>query len=175
MLPQGILINLIDSTYQTVTLAATVSLCVFTCFALSLPVVALYRIYLHPLSGIPGPRLAAVSNCWYAYQVRNGRMLCLGKNLHKQYGPVVRVGPNEVWFNTKDAFRLIYSNMHPLYFPSLVSPRMSIFTGLFSFRPHCRLREIRLLSWVILSPSPLPKEEFQSSISDIPIQLPQSC
>lgn len=71
--------------------------------------VAVYRLFLHPLSRIPGPRLAAVTNCWLAYHVRNGRMLQLGKTLHTKYGPAVRVGPNEVWFNTKDAFRLIYS------------------------------------------------------------------
>lgn len=71
--------------------------------------VVVYRLFLHPLSRIPGPRLAAVTNCWLAYHVRNGRMLRLGKTLHTKYGPAVRVGPNEVWFNTKDAFRLIYS------------------------------------------------------------------
>lgn len=71
--------------------------------------VAVYRLFLHPLSRIPGPRLAAVTNCWLAYHVRNGHMLRLGKTLHAEYGPAVRVGPNEVWFNTKDAFRLIYS------------------------------------------------------------------
>jgi hypothetical protein len=72
---------------------------------------AIYRLFLHPLSRIPGPRPAAVTNGWLAYHVRNGRMLQLGKTLHAKYGPAVRVGPNEVWFNTKDAFRLIYSKL----------------------------------------------------------------
>ncbi|KAG8165682.1 hypothetical protein KVR01_004234 [Diaporthe batatas] len=70
---------------------------------------AIYRLHLHPLSRVPGPRLAALTNCWLACHVRNGRMLQLGKTLHARYGPAVRVGPNEVWFDTKDAFRLIYS------------------------------------------------------------------
>lgn len=82
------------------------SLILGTAFLLA---VAVYRLFLHPLSRIPGPRLAAVTNCWLAYHVRNGHMLRLGKTLHTEYGPAVRVGPNEVWFNTKDAFRLIYS------------------------------------------------------------------
>lgn len=80
-----------------------------TFLILTLSTVALYRLRLHPLSHVPGPRLAALSNAWYAYQVRNGRMLHLGTTLHHKYGPVVRVGPNELWFNGKDAFRLIYS------------------------------------------------------------------
>lgn len=72
----------------------------------------LYRLYLHPLSRIPGPRLAAVSSAWYAYHVRNGHMLYLGKTLHKQYGPVVRVSPNEVWLASREAFKIIYSKRH---------------------------------------------------------------
>ncbi|ROV90642.1 hypothetical protein VMCG_10017 [Cytospora schulzeri] len=101
--------GLINRIRLTVSLIASTSIAFFILVILSLLTAAVYRLYLHPLSRIPGPRLAAVTNCWYAYQVRNGHMLRLGKTLHKQYGPVVRVGPNEVWFNTKDAFRLIYS------------------------------------------------------------------
>lgn len=85
------------------------SICVSTFLILFITTVAFYRICLHPLSHIPGPRLAALTTAWYAYQVRNGRMLHLGTTLHRQYGPVVRVGPNELWFDSKDAFRLIYS------------------------------------------------------------------
>lgn len=70
--------------------------------------VVAYRLTLHPLSKIPGPKLAAISNIWYAYQARNGHVHLLGKTLHEQYGPVVRVGPNELWFNTKEAFDAIY-------------------------------------------------------------------
>ncbi|KAH6692510.1 cytochrome P450 76C2 [Plectosphaerella plurivora] len=69
---------------------------------------AVYRLRLHPLARVPGPRLAAVSNIWHALHVRDGRMLHLGKSLHKKYGPLVRVGPNEVWFDSKDAFKAIY-------------------------------------------------------------------
>ncbi|KAF4961677.1 hypothetical protein FGADI_40 [Fusarium gaditjirri] len=39
-----------------------------------------------------------------------GRMAYLGRTLHRKYGPVVRVGPNEVWFNSKEAFHAIYSS-----------------------------------------------------------------
>ena len=70
--------------------------------------VAVYRLFFHPLASVPGPRLAAVSNVWYAYQVRNGRVFSLGKTLHNKYGPVVRVGPNEVWFDSVDGFDTIY-------------------------------------------------------------------
>ncbi|PIA93190.1 Pisatin demethylase [Cercospora beticola] len=69
----------------------------------------IYRLFFHPLARVPGPRLAAISNVWYAYHARNGDMLRLGKTLHRKYGHAVRVGPNEVWFDSKKAFAKIYS------------------------------------------------------------------
>lgn len=77
-------------------------------FVVALIVIA-YRLVLHPLARVPGPKIAALSNIWYAYHARNGRMLELGKTLHRRYGPMVRVGPNEVWFDSVDAFKHIYS------------------------------------------------------------------
>ncbi|KAL5093405.1 hypothetical protein Trisim1_011209 [Trichoderma cf. simile WF8] len=77
---------------------------------LSILTIVFYRLFLHPLSRIPGPRLAAVSNIWHAYHARNGRMFELGRTLHQKYGEVVRVGPNELWFNSPDAFDKIYSS-----------------------------------------------------------------
>lgn len=69
---------------------------------------AIYRISFHPLARVPGPKLAAVSNIWYARQIAQGRMAQLGLELHQKYGDIVRVGPNEVWFNTTEAFDQIY-------------------------------------------------------------------
>lgn len=79
-----------------------------TAIALLLAVFA-YNLWFHPLSSVPGPKLAAASNLWLAYQARNGRLAELGRTLHRQYGEAVRVGPNEVWFNSKAAFKAIYS------------------------------------------------------------------
>jgi hypothetical protein len=76
---------------------------------LLLMIISLYRLLFHPLSSVPGPKAAALSNAWLAWHARNGRVRELGKTLHKRYGPVVRVGPSEVWFDSKDAFKVIYS------------------------------------------------------------------
>lgn len=86
---------------------ATAKLVALSLSTLLLAVVA-RRVLFHPLSHIPGPKLAAVSNAWYAYHVKHGLTAEMGQRLHRQYGPVVRVGPNEVWFNTKEAFDTIY-------------------------------------------------------------------
>ena len=88
-----------------------------------LVIIAARRIFFHPLSRIPGPKLAAVSNAWYAYHVKHGRTAELGRKLHRNYGPAVRVGPNEVWFNSREAFDIIYSKFDGFYshYVSLVS------------------------------------------------------
>ncbi len=75
---------------------------------LPLVVLIVHRLFSHPLARVPGPKLAAISNIWQARHVRDGRSCELGKTLHKTYGPVVRVGPNEVWFNSVEAFKEIY-------------------------------------------------------------------
>ena len=69
----------------------------------------IYRATLHPLASVPGPRLGAVTSLWYAYHVRNGHMLTLAKTLHTIHGPAVRVRPDEVWFDSEEALRTIYS------------------------------------------------------------------
>lgn len=85
------------------------SLVVVATPALLVLAVAVYRLFFHPLAHIPGPRLAALSNVWYGRQVCSGRMLQVGKILHRQYGPIVRVGPNEVWLDSEEGFRQVYS------------------------------------------------------------------
>lgn len=89
-----------------------------TAFVL-LATAAAYRLFFHPLARIPGPKWAAVSSVWYAKKVRDGRTFELGRTLHDQYGPVVRVAPNEVWFNSKDAFKSIYRMLNQYHLVSL--------------------------------------------------------
>ena len=74
--------------------------------------IVFYRLYLHPLANFPGPRLAAVSTLWRAYhQVwRDGKLIHTTKRLHKRYGPVIRISPNELDFCDPAAFFDIYNN-----------------------------------------------------------------
>lgn len=87
--------------------------------------IAAYRLWFHPLAKVPGPRLAAISNVWLAYHVRNGRARELGKHLHSVYGSVVRVGPTEVWFDSEEAFRKIYGSNSPMELSLKLADSMS--------------------------------------------------
>ncbi|KAI1349115.1 cytochrome P450 [Xylaria sp. FL0043] len=73
---------------------------------------ALFLLYLHPLSGFPGPRIAAVSNIWYAYHWLSGRYPWAIEAALRKYGPVVRIAPNELAFYTPEAFADIYVPHH---------------------------------------------------------------
>ena len=61
---------------------------------------SLYRLYLHPLAGIPGPKLAALTGLYEAYFDNNprnpGRFWVQISRLHEIYGPIVRISPWEV-------------------------------------------------------------------------------
>jgi cytochrome P450 len=74
-----------------------------TAITIGLIIVA-YRLYLHPLASVPGPRLAAVSTIYEAYYdlVRKGQLPWQLKKLHERYGPIVRIGPSEVHIHDPD-------------------------------------------------------------------------
>jgi cytochrome P450 len=62
----------------------------------------------HPLRHFPGPRLAAWSDIPYCYWLIGGRQPFILLELHEKYGPVVRVAPNELSFNTATSWKDIY-------------------------------------------------------------------
>ncbi|KAH6639942.1 cytochrome P450 [Truncatella angustata] len=61
--------------------------------ALSYP---LYAIYLHPLRDIPGPKLSAISRIPYWLACLRGNQVRYITSLHRNYGSVVRFGPNDL-------------------------------------------------------------------------------
>ncbi|KAF9884303.1 hypothetical protein FE257_001881 [Aspergillus nanangensis] len=79
----------------------------------------IYRLFFHPLARFPGPKLNAVSALPGIIALLKGRLPLENKILHDQYGPVVRVSPNELAFNSAQAWEDVYGfktggrkNMH---------------------------------------------------------------
>ena len=70
----------------------------------------IYNLFLHPLRNIPGPPLARVSRLWARVGNFHGCKSERVHDAHRKYGPVVRVGPNEISFADPAAVRDIYTN-----------------------------------------------------------------
>lgn len=70
---------------------------------------ALYSVFLHPLRNVPGPRLAKVTELWRTNRYFRGYWHRDVLDLHRQYGPVVRISPNEVSIVSPELSKTIYS------------------------------------------------------------------
>ncbi|KAJ6103326.1 hypothetical protein N7486_005753 [Penicillium sp. IBT 16267x] len=67
-----------------------------------------HELYFSPLRRFPGPRSWAISRIPLQISVLRGHNHLDITALHDQYGPVVRISPEELAFNTPQAFRDIY-------------------------------------------------------------------
>ncbi|XEV01653.1 hypothetical protein FSHL1_006940 [Fusarium sambucinum] len=71
-------------------------------------IVKLINVQKHPLSRFPGPLSAKFSNLSHCRRFLGGRQPYNMLKLHEKYGPVVRIAPNELSFNTAASWRDIY-------------------------------------------------------------------
>ncbi|KAJ5499101.1 Cytochrome P450 [Penicillium expansum] len=80
-------------------------------FLIYIVVKAIVRLYFHPLSDIPGPRLAAVSR-WYDFYynvIHDGTYSGQWLQMHKKYNsPVIRIGVNHVHVADESLYHEIY-------------------------------------------------------------------
>ncbi|KAI0053770.1 cytochrome P450 [Auriscalpium vulgare] len=70
---------------------------------------AIYQLVLSPLSDIPGPWYAAISDFWLTTHVLRLQQCRTIDALFEEYGPVVRVGPNKVVFNDLSTTKSVYT------------------------------------------------------------------
>ncbi|KAK0103363.1 hypothetical protein ONS95_005389 [Cadophora gregata] len=74
-------------------------------------VLVINRLYFSPLSSVPGPKLAAATSLYEFYYnvVKGGKFFLKIQELHEEYGPIVRLGPNEVHISDPTFYSTIYS------------------------------------------------------------------
>ncbi|KAI4651795.1 hypothetical protein J4E93_001991 [Alternaria ventricosa] len=68
----------------------------------------IYRVYFHPLSRFPGPKFSAFTRLPYLTAIAKGKLPRHVAQLHKQYGEIVRISPDELSFTNPKAWRDIY-------------------------------------------------------------------
>ncbi|KAI9041023.1 putative Cytochrome P450 [Aspergillus affinis] len=72
---------------------------------------AIRRLYFHPLAPIPGPRLAALT-WWYEFYydaIQPGHYVFKIQELHRQYGPIIRVTPDEIHISDVGFLDTVYA------------------------------------------------------------------
>lgn len=70
----------------------------------------LYSIFKDPLRHIPGPVAARFTELWRTRRYALGGWHQDILDLHDEYGPVVRIAPNEISFVDKDALVQVYGH-----------------------------------------------------------------
>ncbi|KAK3936257.1 cytochrome P450 [Diplogelasinospora grovesii] len=72
---------------------------------------SLYRVFFHPLSHIPGPKVAAISHAYEFYHdvIRGGMYIWEVEKMHEKYGPVVRINPREVHIKDPHFYDEVYA------------------------------------------------------------------
>ncbi|PSR79353.1 trichodiene oxygenase [Coniella lustricola] len=90
---------------------------IVTTVALYYATVALYRLYLHPLAKFPGPKLAAVTRWYEGYYdlYLGGQYTFKIAELHKQYGPIIRISPYELHVNDAAFFDTLYNRQEGVW------------------------------------------------------------
>ncbi|KAF9892112.1 hypothetical protein FE257_002518 [Aspergillus nanangensis] len=106
---------------------------------------AIYRLYLSPIAHFPGPRLAALTVFYEFYweAICNGQFTFHIGELHKKYGPIVRISPTELHVSDPDYYEVIYSRDSPrnkfAYYQRTFNAPLALITA----EDHFRHRLIR--------------------------------
>ncbi|KAF8861671.1 cytochrome P450 monooxygenase-like protein [Acephala macrosclerotiorum] len=95
-----------SATWSTAQLTAIIVLSYLVSLTAS---ILTYRVFFHPLKGFPGPLSAKLTKLAHVFRLlKKSDNYLQADRLHKKYGNIVRVGPNEVTIIIPDAVPLIY-------------------------------------------------------------------
>lgn len=127
---------------------------------------ALYRLYFHPLSRFPGPLLNRLSPLPLSVALLRGRLPFYVKQLHDIYGPVVRITPTELSFNSEKSWKDIYgsrpghANFHkdPIHVGSIQTVPGAVTITMADDADHARQR--RALSYAFSTKALLEQESL---------------
>jgi hypothetical protein len=77
----------------------------------------IYPFYTSPLANVPGPKLNAMTKWRQVYADFTKKRTLYIHSLHQKYGPVVRIGPNELSFTGEEPMKVIYGAGTNFYKP----------------------------------------------------------
>ena len=100
--------SILNTTYTILTSPLLLLTTLLILLSAYIALIIAYRLTFQPLAKYPGPKLAAITDIYLAYYAYRGtRHLCYHR-AHEQYGPIVRIGPNQLSFISNSALKQIY-------------------------------------------------------------------
>ncbi|KAL3424452.1 Isotrichodermin C-15 hydroxylase 7 [Phlyctema vagabunda] len=125
----------------------------------------IYLYAFHPLARFPGPCLAPLSNAFWYHTILGGRGPWRNHRWHQRWGPIVRIAPNHLSFNSHEAQKIIYGfgtrqvpsmEKDPIFFTPEVDHSMNIINET-DREEHSRMR--RMLSFAFSNSNLLDNEK----------------
>lgn len=107
-----------------------------------------YPYFLSPLSSIPNAHITSpLSNRWIEYKRSTSSEVLAIHDLHQKYGPIVRLGPDELSVNSIHGLKIIYTGAfekHVFYSDAFVNFNVENMVGMVHNAPHAHQK--RMLS-----------------------------
>ena len=108
-----------------------------------------YARTVHPLAKVPGPFWPSISRTWLMYRMHVGDLELAQRALHKQYGSLIRIAPDEVSTSNPEHIPRIFPIVRPLektnwylaFRPPGIGSRPDMFTGI-DEKEHSAYRRI---------------------------------
>jgi hypothetical protein len=85
----------------------------------------IYPFFTSPMANIPGPKIAAMTKWWMVYIDFTKKRTLYIHSLHEKYGPIVRIGPNEVVCKGEEPMKTIYGAGTSFYKPAFYNLYMA--------------------------------------------------
>ncbi|GAD94318.1 benzoate 4-monooxygenase cytochrome P450, putative [Paecilomyces variotii No. 5] len=119
---------------MSLAIVALTTICVASCLYY-----IFWTLFLGPLARIPGPKSFAITSWKLAKEDYKGTRTRKLHHLHQKYGPAVRVGPDEISFNSVTALRQIYGAGSPFGRPASFYRVFDIYGQAHMFTYHSTL------------------------------------
>lgn len=68
------------------------------------------KAYLDPLRDIDGPFIARFTRLWHLKKIFEGKFELVNIELHRKYGPIVRIAPNVYSIDDADCAKVLYGH-----------------------------------------------------------------
>ncbi|KIM92627.1 hypothetical protein OIDMADRAFT_139359 [Oidiodendron maius Zn] len=92
-------------------------------------VYVIYQRLFHPLAKVPGPFWASLTDLWKFQQLLSLQWPEKVAKAHETYGPIVRLGPNDVYFTSPDSIQSIYKSGRSM-------PKSNFYSAFTAFKPN---------------------------------------